>query len=480
MKSILVGKNFSNSPIRKYIKNKENKSFFELEEIRLEEIDKIVDLAEKSLENSLKLVILGEVKAGKSTLINALLRKEIAYTNVVEATASVVEISYSEKEICNIVKNDGSRLEFENIEDLNKYMNTNKESQEFFEDVSKVQIATNIERLKNIVIVDTPGLATVTEANANRTENYIANSDFVIWTLNAHHLGQSDINDKIESVSEYGKPIVAVINRIDEIDGTSEEAYEYVDLEMGYMFSNIFCVSAKKAWDGYTTKNRKLADSSNIDELFNFLQNEIENNADEVQLESTKTTIETQLIRDNNLHKKSKERLEELIGSIEADITEANKFNSSMKQEINNRVDEWFDTKFFKDELNILASAENKTIEAKIKEFTNPEYLLDLVNTEYTDLNKVIFDKWSDHNNLYAEKQREALSLAKDLNYKLDLYEGDKNGNSITDNAKEGAVKGLTTGGAIGVGMAGYAAWLGPAAAAISIEGALMAFFHQH
>ena len=82
----------------------------------------------------LKLVVVGEVKSGKSTLVNALLEKDISETDVLEATSSIIEVSYGDEYESKIV--DGV-----------------------------INISLNLELLKRINIVDTPGLRSMTTKN---------------------------------------------------------------------------------------------------------------------------------------------------------------------------------------------------------------------------------------------------------------------------------------------------------------------------
>ncbi len=61
-----------------------------------DKIDESLEKSAKNLkDNKFKLAIIGKVKAGKSTFINALLKKEIMSTDPIQATAAIIEIFYS-------------------------------------------------------------------------------------------------------------------------------------------------------------------------------------------------------------------------------------------------------------------------------------------------------------------------------------------------------------------------------------------------
>ena len=53
-------------------------------------------------ENKYKIAVTGEVKSGKSTFINALLKKEILPSDVLQTTSAIVEIFKSEKPVVSV------------------------------------------------------------------------------------------------------------------------------------------------------------------------------------------------------------------------------------------------------------------------------------------------------------------------------------------------------------------------------------------
>ena len=161
----------------------------------------------------LKLVVVGEVKSGKSTLVNALLEKDISETDVLEATSSIIEVSYGDEYESKIV--DGV-----------------------------INISLNLELLKRINIVDTPGLRSMTTKNENKTLNYIQNADFIVFVIDATHIGQEDIIDALELIESFKKPIIGVINKGDLLDGDKIELMDYIQEEYGIYMDKFFLISS--------------------------------------------------------------------------------------------------------------------------------------------------------------------------------------------------------------------------------------------
>lgn len=464
------------SPIRQYLKNNNKISLFEDERVILSDIDKIINTNKENLHNPLKIVVLGEVKAGKSTLVNSLIGKKVSYTNVVEATAAILEIKYSKQEKIIIEQKNQEQINLNSLNELDKLMDSNRNNQNFFDNIKKISIFTDTERLKEITLVDTPGLNTVTSENAERTDGYIVNADVVLWILNSHHLGQSDISEKIEEVLDYGKPIICVLNRIDEVNGDASEIIAYVQNEMGYMFTEIFATSAKNAWDGYIEKNSLKVKESNINELYSYIVNNIERNAEQVQIDSIFKSMTVQIMRDLYTHKNTKLKIEEMLATFDEDLRELNEFNNTLKQITNNKISEWIDTKFFETEKQLLLNCDDdKEFINLAKKYSSDEYIRSLINCQYEELNNYILDEWKNNTEQFVKKQIQGeLAMPSTINpYSMISPEPIQNNNDVIEGAKQGGI----TAGAVGLGLAGYAAWLGPAAAYVSIGSAVSAFF---
>lgn len=98
-------------------------------------------------------VIVGEVKSGKSSLINALLEAPVCGVDTAPCTTRVQEISFGEEE---------QRVQVSEFEE-------------------RVQLPHGI--LKHIAIVDTPGTNSIIREHQVITENYIPQSDLVLFVF---------------------------------------------------------------------------------------------------------------------------------------------------------------------------------------------------------------------------------------------------------------------------------------------------------
>lgn len=136
----------------------------------------------KKCDEPFTLVILGDFKRGKSTIINALLGKELAPVNVTPETYTINEISYGETPSVEAVLLDGTRipLSLDQItrEKIEPLMATFKSK------VDYLDIRDNAPILKEMRIVDTPGLSDLDDLD-RQVEGYLVNADAIIYVASA-------------------------------------------------------------------------------------------------------------------------------------------------------------------------------------------------------------------------------------------------------------------------------------------------------
>lgn len=144
----------------------------------VEEVRSWDSVVEKRSGEPFTLVILGEFKRGKSTIINALLGKELAPSNVSPETYTINEISYSEVPMVEAVLENGDRrpLTFRDItrDRLQIKMRL------YPSKIAYLDIKDSAEILKEIRIVDTPGLSDLEDLDRQVTE-YLVNADAIMY-----------------------------------------------------------------------------------------------------------------------------------------------------------------------------------------------------------------------------------------------------------------------------------------------------------
>ena len=128
------------------------------------------------------LVVLGDFKRGKSTIINAILGKSIAPVNVAPETFTINSISYSEIPKAEAVLKNGQRITL-TADDLVRER-LEKLMRAFPDTLEYIDIHDNAEILKEIRIVDTPGLSDL-DCLDKQVQDYLVNADAVIYIASA-------------------------------------------------------------------------------------------------------------------------------------------------------------------------------------------------------------------------------------------------------------------------------------------------------
>ena len=133
--------------------------------------------AKKLLEEAeYNVVVCGEVKKGKSSLLNAIIGQEILPVNNEIATSQVFRISNSERESFQLVFTDGTRQTITKTE-LSRYgsqIDANLKGEPVFQNRSLSYIQVNIPIAflpKGVSLVDTPGLGALYKSHEKQKKS---------------------------------------------------------------------------------------------------------------------------------------------------------------------------------------------------------------------------------------------------------------------------------------------------------------------
>lgn len=165
-------------------------------------------------------VVCGEVKKGKSSLLNAIIGQEILPVNNEIATSQVFRISNSETESFQLVFTDGTR---QNIlkTDLSRYgsqIDANLKGEPVFQNRSLSYIQVNIPIAflpKGVSLVDTPGLGALYKSHEWITQNYVSNADAIIFVLDPERPIEEQEKKFILRALDVTENIIFVMTKID-------------------------------------------------------------------------------------------------------------------------------------------------------------------------------------------------------------------------------------------------------------------------
>ena len=183
----------------------------------------------KSLESPFMFVVIGEVKSGKSSFINSLTGEPICAVDADICTDKVQQIVYSKE--------------------------TFIEHKEKFFDVKGI----DVDILKDISIVDTPGTDSIIAEHEEITRRFAPNSNlifFVFPTMNPHHSSSWEMLNVMKDL--WSRNIVFIAAQADrcterEIEINKEKIRHYAN-ERGIIDPVIFTTSSKLELEGNFVK----------------------------------------------------------------------------------------------------------------------------------------------------------------------------------------------------------------------------------
>jgi hypothetical protein len=139
---------------------------------------KLAELA-ASLVNPFTLAVFGYMKTGKSTLINALIGKPLAITGTDEATATLNWIVYGDENQENdfLIHWKDRHPEAMPVAALKQWAGKSPEVLERIGQITHLQLFACSDLIKDINIVDTPGVGTVAQAHTNTANSIISKEE---------------------------------------------------------------------------------------------------------------------------------------------------------------------------------------------------------------------------------------------------------------------------------------------------------------
>ena len=172
-------------------------------------------------------VVVGEVKAGKSSFVNALLEtdKDICKVAPDPCTDTVQQILYGEEEQIMV---------------MNPHL-------------KKILLPVDI--LKEIAIVDTPGTNAISEGHQKITEDFIPSSDLIVFVFEAKNPYRQSSWEFFDFIhKDWRKKIIFVLQQSDLLNeadlNTNIEGVRKHAEKKGLLEPQIFAVSAKLEQEG--------------------------------------------------------------------------------------------------------------------------------------------------------------------------------------------------------------------------------------
>ena len=200
----------------------------------------------------LRVLVLGEFKAGKSSLINCLVGKPVAATDVGELTAAVCRIVPAEggREFVRMHSAEAGQpvLEFSLPEFLteSKTHGVKVRSGESSRLDGYTAADLYVHTTLPVELVDTPGLG-ATRRNETAAMDALAQADLVLLTVDSDNIGGARDAVLMERIQESGQPLLVAVTKIDLLeDDEHDEVIGFILTSYGISRELLFPVSSKQ------------------------------------------------------------------------------------------------------------------------------------------------------------------------------------------------------------------------------------------
>ncbi len=359
----------------------------------MEDVDELRKVREE-LESPFSIVFVGEFNRGKSSIINALLGAELMEVRNDPTTSAIYIIEYSDTH--------------KGEDRISPYLR---------------KIGYNSSLLKDIRIVDTPGIRSLKSEHEKILKEYLAKADMVFFVMDVNQPLTKDEMELIKKIREHRSKIVILLNKIDkakeiEIQQAVAHIEKHIPEGIGFV-PEIIKVSAE--WEIQKNPN------SNFDKIRDIITNRLSDN------EKLKIKLSRPIDIAKDFHEKCEkvvDRKKELIKKRYKDYEDIentlNLYLSKMDGYLNNAINDlhnimketsekaidYIDDMSFWDVLRSIRKNKQeilKEFDSRVVSYANAkiEALIEKTEDEY----KMLVENIIDHIKKHSEKEIEEPNL---------------------------------------------------------------------
>jgi small GTP-binding protein len=228
----------------------------------LDELDGLADdagrealagLRDRLQAGRLRVLVVGEAKRGKSTLVNALLGREILPAGVTPLTAVATTVTHGTGELARVVYSDG-RTATCPLAEVGDFV-TERGNPGNRRQVAGVTVEVNAPILaRGVELVDTPGTGSVHEHNTAAADSALPTMDAAVLVLTADPPVSASERDLLARVASLSVRSFVVLNKADYLDDAGlAEALDFTGRVVAEAVgepATIYALSARAALTG--------------------------------------------------------------------------------------------------------------------------------------------------------------------------------------------------------------------------------------
>lgn len=182
-----------------------------------ETVKQINHLFTRIASNNVSVVVCGEFKRGKSSLVNALIGEDLCPVDECITTASVSLIKYGTK--AKVIRHfiDSSNQMASEIVDYNQITQFSKGSSVSMDNTIFLEIEIPSEKLKSgLCVIDTPGIGGLDARHLSLTSFALTKADCVFFVADAGEpISSSELDFIKDKIAPFGRNLKIVLNKVD-------------------------------------------------------------------------------------------------------------------------------------------------------------------------------------------------------------------------------------------------------------------------
>jgi GTP-binding protein EngB required for normal cell division len=173
----------------------------------------------RELEGPLRVVVLGEFSAGKSTFLNALAGAEVSPMGVLPTTAHVHVLRHGVAG-ARVIDRRGDVVET-TVEACADAVARRRAAGV---DIDRVEVSLPLPALARLELVDTPGFNSGDPAHDDAARRAVALADLALWLFDARQAGRHSEAETLAALAAQGAPVIGVLNKLDQVAAVDRPA----------------------------------------------------------------------------------------------------------------------------------------------------------------------------------------------------------------------------------------------------------------
>lgn len=173
---------------------------------------KIKDLISKVIHREKILAFCGHFSAGKSSMINRLIGKEILASSPIPTSANLVKLRISNQSLVKLIYQNGRIRQYPEAVQFEQFKKYFKDG-ELIRSV-EIEIPSDVLPL-GAVIMDTPGIDSTDDAHRLATESALHLADTLFYVMDYNHVLAEENFLFTKEMEKFGKDIYLIVNMID-------------------------------------------------------------------------------------------------------------------------------------------------------------------------------------------------------------------------------------------------------------------------